>query len=63
MLRYPGFDVSAEVLPQGSGSVQLTSRGALNGPNLQAEARSSPVALRLLRDRGVQRPNAPWARQ
>ena len=59
VLRYPGFDVSAEVLPQGSGSVQLTSRGAWNGPlNLQAEARKLQPGgvLRLLQD--LRRPAA-----
>ena len=30
--RYPSFDFNAELLPLDSGSVQLTSRGAWNGP-------------------------------
>ena len=58
-LRYPGFDLSAEVLPQGSGSVELSSRGAWNGPlNLQAKARKLPPGgvLRLLQD--LRRPAA-----
>ena len=58
-LRYPGFDFSAQLLPQGSGSVQLSSRGAWNGPlNLQAEARKLQPGgvLRLLQD--LRRPAA-----
>ena len=59
VLRYPGFDFNAEVLPQGSGSVLLSSRGAWNGPlNLQAEARKLQPGgvLRLLQD--LRRPAA-----
>jgi translocation and assembly module TamB len=58
-LRYPRFDLSAEVLPQGSGSVQLSSRGAWNGPlDLQAKARKLQPGgvLRLLQD--LRRPAA-----
>ena len=62
VLRYPGFDVSAEVLPQGSGSVQLTSRGAWNGPSIckPKRANCSPVgSCGCFKTCGVQRPNAP----
>ena len=57
--RYPSFDFNAELLPLDSGSVQLTSRGAWNGPlNLQAEARKLQPGgvLRLLQD--LRRPAA-----
>ena len=57
--RYPGFDVSADLSPQGSGSVRLRSRGAWNGRlDLQAEARKLEPGgvLRLLQD--LRRPAA-----
>ena len=53
LFRYPGFDVSADLSPQGSGSVRLRSRGAWNGRlDLQAEARKLEPGgvLRLLQD-------------
>jgi len=59
VLRYPSFDYRAELLPEGSGSVQLSSRGAWDGPlNLQAEARKLRPGgvLRLLQD--LRRPAA-----